>query len=122
MARIVHFEIPADNPERAAGFYKKAFGWDIQKWGGPTEYWLASTGPASEPGINGGILKRPQAGAVTCNTLGVGSLDQSMKDVESAGGKIVVPKMAVPGIGWLAYGVDTEGNQFGMMQHDPSAK
>jgi predicted enzyme related to lactoylglutathione lyase len=54
--------------------------------------------------------------------MGVTSLDASMKAVEGAGGKIVVPKMAVPGIGWLAYGVDTEGNQFGMMQSDPAAK
>jgi predicted enzyme related to lactoylglutathione lyase len=122
MARIVHFEIPADDPARAAEFYKKCFGWDIQKWGGPTEYWLASTGPAAEPGINGGIMKRPHPGAVTCNTVGVASLDQSMKDVAGAGGKVVVPKMAIPGVGWLSYAVDTEGNQFGMMQPDPSAK
>jgi predicted enzyme related to lactoylglutathione lyase len=122
MARIVHFEIPADDPARAADFYKKAFGWEFQKWGGPTDYWLASTGPAAEPGINGGILKRPHPGAVTCNTVGVASLDQSMKDVASAGGTVVVPKMAIAGVGWLSYAVDTEGNQFGMMQPDPSAK
>src|SRR5271156_5242637 len=99
MARIVHFEIPADDPERAADFYKKAFGWEFQKWGGPADYWLASTGPATEPGINGGILKRPHPAAVTCNTVGVASLDESMKSVEGAGGKVVVPKMAIPGIG-----------------------
>jgi predicted enzyme related to lactoylglutathione lyase len=122
MARIVHFEIPADNPERAADFYKKAFGWEFQKWGGPTDYWLANTGPASEPGINGGIMRKPHPGAVVCNTLDVKSLEYSIKAVESAGGKMVVPKMAVPGIGWSAYGVDTEGNQFGMMQADSSAK
>jgi uncharacterized protein len=122
MARIVHFEIPADDPARAAEFYKTVFGWDIQKWGGPTEYWLANTGPAAEPGINGGIMKRQHPGAVTCNTAGVASLDQSMKDVTSAGGKVIVPKMAIPGVGWLSYAVDTEGNQFGMMQADPSAK
>lgn len=73
-------------------------------------------------GANGGIMKRPHPGAVVCNTVGVASLDQSMKDVANAGGKVVVPKMAIPGIGWLSYAVDTEGNQFGMMQSDPSAK
>ena len=122
MTRVIHFEIPADNPERAVDFYTKAFGWQFQKWAGPTDYWLVTTGPASEPGINGGLLKRPHPGAVTCNTIGVVSVDDAMKAVESAGGKVTVPKMAIPGVGWLAYCVDPEGNQFGMMQNDPAAK
>jgi uncharacterized protein len=122
MARVVHFEIPADNPERAAAFYTKAFGWKIQKWGGPTDYWMLTTGEASEPGINGGILKRMHPGASTVNTIGVTKLEDSIKAVEGAGGKVVAPKMAVPGIGWLAYCVDPDGNQFGLMQPDPSAK
>jgi len=122
MQRVIHFEIPADNPERAVEFYTKAFGWKIQKWPGPTDYWLVETGPATEPGINGGILKRPHPGAVTCNTIGVASLDDALKAVESAGGKVAVPKMPIPGVGWLAYCLDPEGNQFGMMQNDPAAK
>jgi predicted enzyme related to lactoylglutathione lyase len=122
MSRIIHFEIPADNPERASEFYTKAFGWQIQKWDGPMDYWLVNTGPATEPGINGGIMTRPHPGAVTCNTIGVVSLDAAITAVEGAGGKLVVPKMPIPGMGWLAYCVDTEGNQFGLMQGDPSAK
>jgi len=122
MARVVHFELPADNPERAVEFYTKAFGWKIQKWAGPTDYWLVSTGDASEPGINGGIMKRLYPGFSTVNTIGVANVDQAVAAVEAAGGKVVAPKMAVPGIGWLAYCLDSEGNQFGMMQNDPSAK
>lgn len=122
MARVVHFEIPADNPERAVEFYKKAFGWQVQKWGGPTDYWMVSTGDAAEPGINGGILKRMHPGGSTVNTIGVTRLEDSIRAVEGAGGKIVAPKMPIPGIGWLAYAVDPEGNQFGLMQPDPSAK
>ncbi len=121
MARVVHFEIPADNPERAVEFYTKAFGWQIQKWGGPMDYWLVSTG-TGEPGINGGIMKRMHPGGSTVNTIGVELLEQSVAAVEAGGGKVVAPKMAVPGIGWLAYCVDPEGNQFGIMQNDPSAK
>lgn len=122
MARVIHFEIPADNPERAAAFYTKAFGWEFQKWGGPTDYWLANTGPNTEPGINGGVLKRPFPGAVTCNTIGVESLDDAVAAVQGAGGQLAVPKMAIPTVGWLAYCVDPEGNTFGLMQADPTAK
>jgi uncharacterized protein len=122
MARVVHFEIPADNPERAVAFYQSVFGWKIQKWAGPVDYWLVSTGEAPEPGINGGMMLRPHPGAVTCNTIGVPSVDNALKAVEDAGGKTVAPKMPIPGVGWLAYCTDTEGNQFGMMQADTAAK
>jgi catechol 2,3-dioxygenase-like lactoylglutathione lyase family enzyme len=67
MNRIVHFELPADNPDRAVEFYKKSFGWQIQKWPGPQDYWLVTTGADGEPGINGGILRRQHPGAGTCN-------------------------------------------------------
>jgi uncharacterized protein len=122
MARVIHFEIPADNPDRAVEFYKSVFGWDIQKWSGPTDYWMVMTGDGNEPGINGGILKRPYPGAPTCNTVGVPSLEEAVKGVENAGGKLAVPRMGIPGVGWLAYCTDTEGNMFGLMQNDPSAK
>jgi len=121
MSRVIHFEIPTDNPDRAAEFYRSAFGWQIQKWPGPQDYWLASTGPEGEPGINGGLLRRPHPGAVTCNTIGVKSMDESLAKIAKSGGKVVVPKMAVPGIGHLAYCSDTEGNIFGVMQPDKSA-
>ena len=58
MPRVVHFEISADKPERATEFYKKVFGWNIQKWDGPQPYWLVATGSKSEPGIDGGIMNR----------------------------------------------------------------
>src|SRR5690242_9793170 len=59
MSRVIHFEIHADNPERAVGFYSGLFGWNFQKWDGPMPYWLITTGPDSQPGINGGMVKRP---------------------------------------------------------------
>jgi predicted enzyme related to lactoylglutathione lyase len=120
MARVVHFEIPADQPERAIEFYSKIFGWQFQKWDGPMPYWMINTGEG--PGINGGLLPRQHPGQTNVNTAGVESLDETVKAVEEAGGKIILPKMAVPGIGWLAYAADPEGNHFGMMQNDPSAK
>jgi len=53
MPRPVHFEIPAENPQRAIDFYTKVFGWKFSKWDGPMDYWIISTGQAPEPGIDG---------------------------------------------------------------------
>ena len=120
MPRVVHFEINADNPERAVEFYKKVFGWSIENWGGPVEYWLVTTGPEGEPGINGAI-KRRSDDQTTCNTISVPSLDDALQMIEKAGGKVLTPKMTIPGIGYNAYCRDSEGNVFGVMESDPSA-
>jgi len=121
MPRVIHFEIPADEPLRAVSFYEKVFGWKIQKWEGPTDYWLITTGPQSEPGIDGGLAKRADPTTGTENTIGVPSVDDYVERVLRNGGKVIRPKAAVPGVGWLAYCQDTEGNRFGLMQEDPSA-
>ena len=122
MSRVVHFEIPAGNPERAAAFYRRTFGWSIEKWNGPVEYWLVTTGPERQPGINGGLMRREAPYTGTTNTLDVESVDRAIGDVQNAGGKLIVPKMAIPGVGYLAYCHDTEGNLFGIMQRDTNAK
>jgi predicted enzyme related to lactoylglutathione lyase len=122
MSRVVHFEIPADNPERVAGFYKKVLGWAIQKWEGPMDYWLISTGKNSEPGIHGGIARkkdRPASGVLI--TAQVDSIDECLKKITLAGGSIVVPKRAIPGVGYQAHFRDPEGNVIGIMENDPSA-
>ncbi|MEO8296037.1 MAG: VOC family protein [Gemmatimonadota bacterium] len=129
MSRIIHFEVHADNPERALTFYQSLLGWKFTRWEGPSDYWLIETGPGTEPGINGGMVRRmgppPTEGqavnAYPC-TLGVSSLDEKVAMVTQLGGTIALPKMAVPGIGWLAYAKDTEGNIFGMMQDDSAAR
>jgi predicted enzyme related to lactoylglutathione lyase len=127
MPRVVHFEIHAGNPERAINFYQKVFGWTFQKWEGPMPYWMVITGPADQPGINGGLLPRQgeldgQAVIAYVCTVDVASVDASIATVEASGGTVVLPKMAVPGVGWLVYCKDTEGNIFGMMQADSEAK
>lgn len=121
MPRVVHFEIPADSPERAAKFYQEVFGWQFQKWEGPMEYWMVTTGPEGRPGINGGLLRRNQPGQGTVNTVDVESVDAAVASVEKHGGKVALPKAAIPGVGYLAYGIDPEGNVFGMMQADANA-
>lgn len=121
MNRPVHFEIPAENPERAMQFYQAMFGWKFQKWDGPMPYWIIMTGE-DEPGINGGLIPRRDPAQPCVNTMEVADLDASVATAEQNGGTCVVPKMAVPGIGWLAYCKDTEGHIFGMMQNDPGAR
>jgi predicted enzyme related to lactoylglutathione lyase len=121
MPRVVHFEIHADDPDRAVKFYSGVFGWKIEKWNGPMDYWLATTGPDDQPGINGAIMHRMNQGTVY-NTMDVPSVDEFSKKIETAGGKAITPKTAIPGMGWFRYCQDTEGNVFGIMEMDPSAK
>lgn len=106
--------------QRAAKFYGSVFGWKIEKWDG-MDYWMVTTGPDNEPGINGGIVKRMNQGT-TYNVIGVPSLDEFAKKIENAGGSAIMAKKAIPGIGWYAYYRDTEGNVFGIMESDQSAK
>lgn len=122
MSRIIHFEVPADNPERAQKFYSQALGWEFTQFGGPMQYWLVKTGPNGAPGIDGGLLKREQAGQGPMVIAGVASIDKSIEQVKKAGGTQVVEKMAIPGVGWAAYFLDTESNCFGIFQDDTSAK
>ena len=136
MNRIIHFEIHAADPERAARFYRDLFGWDIQEWLIPgvelpdeNRYWSVTIGPGDEPGINGGILFRSgaapadsqAANAYVC-TVGVSSVDEYAAKALAAGGAILHPKMAIRGVGWIVHCRDTEGNRFGMMKEDREAR
>src|SRR4051812_37215449 len=103
MPRVNHFEIYTDDPESVQPFYHEVFDWKFQKFeGGPIEYWVITTGDDKDPGINGGIT-RPRTGQSpgTINTVAVSSLDESIRKIEKSGGKICVPKMAIPKVGWL---------------------
>ncbi len=127
MSRVVHFEIPADDPERLIGFLEKVFGWRIQKWDGPVDYWLVMTGhdgedeKGGEPGIDGGVNRRGDGNPMVVNTIDVDDLDAVLEEIAEFGGEIVAPKMPVPTVGWMAYFKDPEGNVHGLMQSDPSA-
>jgi predicted enzyme related to lactoylglutathione lyase len=118
---VVHFEISSDNPDKAIEFYKNAFGWKFEKWEGPMEYWLIRTGKSEEPGIDGGLAKKGPEN-MNVNTIDVNDVDEAIKKVETNGGKVIQPKMALPGVGYLAYIQDPDGNIFGLMKDDPNAK
>ncbi len=119
--RVMHFDIPAEDPKRAEEFFKKAFGWSFNKWDGPMDYWLVTTGEGGY-GIDGGMSGGKKPGDHVINTIGVDDIKAAQKSIEEAGGKIVVPIMPVPGVGWLLYFDDTEGNRWGVMEDDSEAK
>lgn len=132
MERVVHFEIQAEDPERAAKFYTSVFGWTITKWPGlGWDYWMVMTAEkeSTELGINGGLLKRPATAppagcgvnAFAC-TVQVDDFDVTTKKILESGGKVAVPKFALAGMAWQGYFLDTEGNTFGIHQMDPNAK
>lgn len=131
MNRVVHFEIQADDLDRAAKFYRDIFGWVIERWPGlEMEYRMVMTAPqdSKEPGISGGLLKRPTktpptecgANSFVC-TIDVENFDETAKKIETAGGKIAMPKFALKGMAWVGYFIDTEGNTFGLFQADALA-
>ena len=127
MPTIVHFEIPADDVERSKKFYSDLFGWKIEKWPGSTvddkEYWMTTT--TDEKGnkaLGGGMMKRQLSQHQNTNFIDVESVDEYSSKVQQLGGKVVVPKMSVPGMGYLAYCLDTENNSFGIWETNESAK
>ncbi|MBT2585753.1 VOC family protein [Arthrobacter sp. ISL-95] len=128
MGGVVHFEIPADNNERANTFYQSAFGWTLRPMEG-MEYTAAITAPTNEdtgapnePGaINGALFPRTDALKTPILTIDVDNLDTALERVESAGGSVVQAKDAIPTMGWYAYFKDTEGNVLGVWQNDTSA-
>ncbi len=121
MGRVIHFEVPAHDLERAGRFYETVFGWTVRGWEGPMRYLLVGTGEEGTPGIDGGILPYNELVQGVVNTAAVDDLDAALERVLASGGKVERGRQPVPGVGYMAYCRDTEGNLFGMMQEDPSA-
>lgn len=122
---VVHFEMPAKDKKRAAEFYTKSFGWDMQHLGAEmSEYVLATTTPSDERGplkpgaINGGFFdyKDDELNRVGHVVIQVENLDESIEAIKSSGGEILTDKMDIPGIGMYVSIKDTEGNIVGVLQ------
>jgi uncharacterized protein len=124
MNKVVHFEIPFDDEERAKKFYSDIFGWEIQEMP-EMNYVIARSGPTDEkympkePGfINGGMYKRDEKSARSpVLVIDVASVDEYVKKVESDGGKVTRPKMQVRDMGLYAQVSDTEGNIIGLWEN-----
>jgi hypothetical protein len=127
MPRVVHFEIHATDPDSLVAFYSRLFGWTFTAVEG-MDYWLIETGPQEEPGIDGGLVRRPVPGPADSPALGaypcsvnVESLDDTLALAGDLGAQEALPKMPVTGVGWLAYIKDPDGNVLGLLQMDPDA-
>jgi predicted enzyme related to lactoylglutathione lyase len=120
--RVVHFEIPYDDGERARTFYRDAFGWQIDEIP-DLHYAIVRTGPAGEDGfpadrgyIGGGMLKRESPTDRPVITIDVEDIDAALEKVESLGGMTVLGRQDVGQMGWAAYFRDVEGNLMGLWQ------
>jgi predicted enzyme related to lactoylglutathione lyase len=122
MPTIVHFDISADDPERAKKFYEALFGWKIERLPGPVEYYLIETADLNgQAGVGGGLTRRDRPEGKITNFIGVSSIDEYSARVEEIGGKVIESKWPVPGWGYLAVCLDTENNTFGLWQDDKNA-
>jgi uncharacterized protein len=130
MPTIVHFEIPSDDIERSKAFYKELFGWSIEKWPGSDEAaegmeyeLITTTDEKGNKSLTGGMMKRqnPQQQGIT-NYIDVNSIDEYSSRIEKLGGKVIVPKTPIAGMGYFAVCIDTENNGFGIWETDSTAK
>jgi predicted enzyme related to lactoylglutathione lyase len=121
MASVVWFDIAADDVERAKKFYGSLFGWKMDKLPGPKEYWHMDTG-GKDGSPDGAIMKRqdPHQGITTY--ISVPSVDESTVKVQELGGKVFMPKTAVPQMGYFAICQDTEKNLFALWEMNEKAK
>ena len=119
---IVHFEIPAKDVEKLKKFYSELFGWKIYRAPGPIDYWMIETVPVDEedmtirPGVNGGMYKKDQPELKPVNYILVEAIDEYIQKIKDLGGKIIRGKQEVLGVGWIALGLDPEGNPIAILQ------
>lgn len=123
MPTIVHFDISSDDINRARKFYENVFNWKISVMEGFSDYYeIATTDLQGKQGIGGGITRRQyqQQSGIT-EFIGVHSIDETITGVTHFGGKVLQPKQAIPGYGYLALCIDTENNVFGLFEDDKNA-
>ena len=127
MGGVVHFEIPADDQERAKKFYQQALGWRIEPVPG-MDYNMVITTPMDEAtgqpttagAINGGMMAREEKIANPVITVDVPDIDATLKTIEELGGSVVMPKNEIPGMGYFAYFKDPENNIMGLWENLPA--
>ncbi|MEV6595818.1 VOC family protein [Actinoplanes sp. NPDC051346] len=123
MDKVVHFEVPFEDAERAHGFYREAFGWQVTSMP-EMSYTMVTTTPTDDTGrpgevggINGGMLARQGPITSPVITIGVEDLDDSLARIEKLGGRVEIGRQAVAEMGFSAYVRDTEGNLIGLWQN-----
>ena len=120
MPKIVHFEIPVDDPERAIAFYRDVLGWAVSRYG-DTPYWLVRAGEDEEPGADGALVSREELHRAPVLVAGVADIGDVLSRAQQCGGEVVQGRLPIPGMGWSAYVRDSEGNTIGFFQPDTAA-
>lgn len=115
MAKVIHFEIPAEDPRQSVDFFSKVFGWKFNKWG-ENDYYLTESGPKEEPGIEGAIMKWNRPDQPIVNTIQVDDIDETVKAIKENGGDILVSVQIIPGVGKHCYFKDPSGHIHGAME------
>ena len=121
MNRITHFEFVTSDFEKTAAFYRAVFGWKVEKWEGPVDYWLIDSGDQTTVGINGGLMPAGGPFSGTVNTIEVEDIDAAIAKVKAYGGEMIFEKDIIPGVGYLAYFKDNMGIIVGLHQSAPGA-
>lgn len=123
MAKVVHFEIPVEDENRAQQFYNSVFGWSFEGWGdsGGGGYWLTAAGGEDEQGVGGALISRGDLHRAPVVIVGVESTDDALKAAVDAGAEVLSPSQPIPGVGYAGYFRDTEGNVIGVFHPDESA-
>ena len=121
MSTVRHFEIPADNLNKAQEFYKNVFGWNMQKMSNPVrpeqDYWVFDTkDDKGNQGLYGGMMKRQSPHHTVTNYISVISIDEYTSKIEQSGGKVIIPKTKLPDMGYIAVCLDSENNIFGLFE------
>ncbi len=125
MPTVQYFEIPADDVNRAQEFYKKVFGWNMQKWNDPEkpeqDYWMFETkDDKGNPGLGGGMMKRQSPQHTVTNYITISSIEEYASKIEQSGGKVIMPKTEIPNMGFFAICLDSENNMFGIYEDNKS--
>jgi uncharacterized protein len=125
MPTVEYFQIPADDISRAQEFYKKVFGWEMQKWNNSEnseqEYWMFQTkDEKGNPGLGGGLMKRQSPQHTVTNFITVSSIEEYSSNIEQSDGKIIMSKTEIPNMGFFAVFLDTENNMFGIYEDNKS--
>jgi hypothetical protein len=118
--QVVHFEIPADDVQRAREFYRSLLGWEAEAAPGFPDYYTFDTSDGQQ--VQGGAIQARQPGITApVNYISVESVADKVERIRELKGEILMDKSPVPGMGWLAIFRDTEGNMFGLWEMDPNA-
>ena len=115
--KVVHFDIPIDDADRAVAFYNTVFDWGLEQWG-PMDYWTMAERPGD--GIGGALGRREAPDEGVTIYIDVDDIDVALAAIEAAGGKPLSGRMPIPTVGWMALFADPEGNRIGLFQADPT--